>query len=106
VAAADGPRTAVLVVDGEVEVMVAELDGQRLDLAVVNALARLQLTARRHGFTVCLVDPSEELRGLLELVGLADVFGAGPLAVQPGREAEGGEQVGVEEVVVADDPVA
>jgi anti-anti-sigma regulatory factor len=106
VAAADGPRTAVLVVDGGVEVMVAELDERHLDLALVNALARLQLTARRHGFTVCLVEPSKELRGLLELVGLADVFGVGPLVVEPGREAEGGEEVGVEEVVVADDPVS
>ena len=66
------------------------------DLRVVDELARLQLAARHLGCSVRLQDPSPELSQLLHLVGLR---------VEMGGEAEGGEEVGVEEVVVPDDPV-
>ena len=68
----------------------------RLDLAVVDELARLQLTARRLGLSIRLRDACVELTELLDLVGLR---------VEVGGEPERREQVGVEEVVVADDPV-
>lgn len=67
------------------------------DLAVVDALARSQLAARRRGATIRLVEVSEELAELLDLCGLRR---------QVGGQAEGGEQVGVEEGVEPADPVA
>lgn len=70
------------------------------DLALVDALARVQLMARRRGCSI-QVRPCEELRDLLLFVGLADV-----LAVEPGRQAEEGVELGVEEVVQPDDPPA
>lgn len=71
----------------------------RVDLEAVDALARLQLEARRHGCTLWLRHACPDLIELLELAGLAAVL-------QVSREAEGLEQGGVEEVVVPDDPVA
>ena len=71
----------------------------RVDLSAVDAVARLQLEARRQGCTVWLRHACPDLVQLLQLVGLAGVL-------QVGREAEGLEQGGVEEVVVPDDPVA
>jgi hypothetical protein len=66
-------------------------------LCVVDQLARLQVSARRHGCSIRLRDVSPELVELLDLVGLR---------VEVGGEPEGGEEVlGVEEVVVPDDPV-
>jgi hypothetical protein len=77
----------------------------RADLAVVDQLARMHLVARRVGCSLRLCGVRPELSQLLELVGLAELeTGAG--LRQVGGEAEGGEQVGVEEVVVPDDPVA
>ena len=70
-----------------------------VDLSVVDELARLQLDARRHGCSIWLRRACPELVELLQLVGLADVL-------QVRGNAEGGEQAGVEEVVVPDDPVA
>lgn len=52
------------------------------DLATVDALARLQLAARRRGWSIALAGPGDELGRLQELiglVGLADVLdGPGP----------------------------
>ena len=72
----------------------------RPHLCLVDELARLQLAARRANHELALRDVSPELRELLELLGLT-----GALGVQPVGEPEGGEEVGVEEVVVPDDPV-
>ena len=44
------------------------------DLAVVDGLARLQLVARAGGATICLVNASAELRGLLGVLGLGDAL--------------------------------
>ena len=80
----------------------------RLDLGAVEELARLQLGARRLGLSVELRDVCPRLRELLELVGLAGAgAGAGGgLPLQPGGEAEGGEQLGVQEAVEpGDQPV-
>ncbi len=68
----------------------------RADLGVADRLARLQLAAGRVGLRVELRDAIVELLQLLDLVGLLEVLG----------QAEGGEEGGVEEVVMADDPVA
>ena len=44
------------------------------DAATVDALARLQLAARRFGCRVHLRDASAELRQLVEFMGLSDVL--------------------------------
>jgi len=44
------------------------------DIASVEALVRLQLAARRSGCTVALRRVPVELRGLLDLLGLEEVF--------------------------------
>ncbi len=64
---------------------------------MVDGLARLQLEARRLGGSIQLRDVCAHLRELLDLVGLR---------VEVGGEPESGEEVGVEEVVMPDDPVA
>jgi ABC-type transporter Mla MlaB component len=55
---------------------VALCDVSRLDpsAVTVDALARLQLAARRHGCEVRLRRPSNELRKLVDFMGLANVL--------------------------------
>ncbi len=76
--AGDGSRTVLVFLDGEVEVVVGPIVDVRPDLALVDALARLQLVARRLGCSIALRDPSTELCQLLELVGLTDLIAPRP----------------------------
>jgi hypothetical protein len=70
------------------------------DARTVDALARLQLTVRRHDMALRLRHASGELKELLEFMGLADV-----LCVEPGGQSEQREQrLGVEEERELDDP--
>jgi hypothetical protein len=69
-----------------------------VDLAAVDALARMHLAARRAGGTVCVDAMCEQLRELLELVGLGGEL--------EGKAEEGEEGPGVEEGVEPGDPVA
>ena len=70
------------------------------DVAAIDALARLQLTARRCGFVLHLRDAPPELQELLAFVGLDGV-----LAVEPGGQAEQREErVRVEEERELDEP--
>jgi hypothetical protein len=79
----------------------------RPGLAVVDRLTRLQLAARRVGWRVRLRDTSAELSALLDLLGLGEVLPVVTgLVLEASGEAEGPEQVGADEVVVPDDPVA
>ena len=66
------------------------------DLGVVNALAHLQLVARRLDAYLRVRTTGEDLASLLELTGLE---AAVPALSEPGGQAEAGEQRGVEEVV-------
>lgn len=67
-------------------------------LAAIDALARLQLTARRAGGRIRLRNPAPHLRELLDLVGL-------PMEIEMGRQAEQREPPGrVQEAVEARDP--
>jgi ABC-type transporter Mla MlaB component len=77
------------------------------DAVTVDALARLQLTARRLGRNVRLRNASRELRELLGFVGLSGVVPCDPaLPVDVERQAEQGEQVRrVEEEADPGDPV-
>jgi hypothetical protein len=90
-------HATAVIVRGDTEVATWPVVGPgRPDLATVEAVARLHLHARRLGCAVRLRDLCPELAALLELVGLGEVVG------QP----EDGEEPGVEEVVVGDDPIA
>jgi ABC-type transporter Mla MlaB component len=63
------------------------------DAGTVDALARLQLAARRLGYRLRLRRASAELQELLAFMGLQDA-----LRLEPGRQAEEREQgLGVEE---------
>jgi hypothetical protein len=118
----DRSRTVVLVLDGDVEVILWRMDRMPdPDLWVVDALARLQVAARQVGGSIRLRNPGERLCALLDFVGLSEVFpdvvidGAGApdpevppagqaLPLEAGGQPEGGEQLGVEEVVDRRDP--
>jgi hypothetical protein len=70
------------------------------DAMAIDALARLQINARRLGLELRLRDASSELLDLIAFVGLGDV-----LRVETGGETEEGEQrLGVEEEGELDDP--
>jgi hypothetical protein len=72
------------------------------DAVTVDALARLQLTARRLGMEMRLRHASSELQDLLAFVGLRTV-----LRVEAGGQAEQREQrLGVEEEREVDDSTA
>lgn len=76
------------------------------DLGAVNALARLQLTARRLGRRILLLHACGELQELLTLMGLRDVVPlcAGLLPLELRGEAEERKQArGVEEEADSDD---
>ena len=53
------------------------------DLAVVEALARFQLTARRAGYRMWLEDVSPALAELLDLAGLRQELARGPTQASP-----------------------
>ncbi|MFG2196288.1 STAS domain-containing protein [Streptomyces sp. NPDC048639] len=65
------------------------------DVLTLEALARLQLTARRMGRRIRLRHAGDELRCLLAASGLAEVLPVCPvLRVEPGRQAEQREEPG------------
>ena len=86
----------VLVRDGQELTSWPLLVRDPVDLGLVDEVAHLQLAAKRLGCAIELRDPCPELVALLDLVGLR---------VEVTRQAEDVEQVGVEEVVVPDDPI-
>ena len=51
-----------------------DVDGVQADAVTIDALARLQLAARRTGCHVRLRNASEELRELVAFMGLEDVL--------------------------------
>src|SRR5438309_148518 len=63
--------------------------------------AKLVVAARRLGFVLRITNVPAGLADLIDFVGLR-----GPLRVEVVREAEGGEEGGIDEVVVADNPLA
>lgn len=80
----------------------------RPDALTIHALARVQLTARRLGRRVRLLDPAPELRDLLCFAGLDEALPAARgLRVEPVREPEQREEPRrVEERVEPGDPAA
>ncbi|MGW0703090.1 STAS domain-containing protein [Streptomyces sp. NPDC002867] len=61
----------------------------RTSLAVVDALARLQLTARRHGARIRLRNAPPDLVALLDVVGLSGPAGLGESTVRAGSRRGG-----------------
>jgi STAS domain len=91
--------------DGRAVVLVCDVSpATRPDLTVLNALARLALTAKRCGRPVVLRRACPELRALLAQAGLTAIPG---IDLEPGREAEQREPpAGVEEERDPGDPIA
>ena len=69
--------------DARPSTIVCDVGALAPDAAAVDALARLQLTARRLGYEIRLRDASVDLQDLLDFVGLRDV-----LRVETGGQAE------------------
>jgi ABC-type transporter Mla MlaB component len=67
-------RVCALLERSGAEVAVCDVRGVVADAVTVDALARLQLGARRHGCQVRLRNASDELRALLAFMGLTDVL--------------------------------
>jgi gamma-glutamyl:cysteine ligase YbdK (ATP-grasp superfamily) len=63
------------------------------ELGIVDALARLQLAARRSGYEVAVTDAPRDLLELIELAGLSEALGVEPLRQPEQRE----QRLGVEE---------
>jgi hypothetical protein len=95
------PTTVLLVADDGTEVLVDRVDPRRPDLALVDFLAGMQLSARRRGWRLAVRDASRELEGLLDFVGLARELG-----LEARREPEPGEDLGIDEVAEPGDPPA
>lgn len=100
----DIPLTVTLVADGEPDVVVARMDARHADLALVDALMRWALVARRRRCELRLGDVPEDLRALLAFVGLSEALGLDGAAgvdglLEPRRQPERGEQLGEDEVV-------
>ena len=75
---------------------------ERPDAALVDAIARLELAARRAGGTVCIQNAPRGLRELIDFMGLGEV-----LRLEPRRQPEERKQrLGVEEGRELDDPAA
>ncbi len=101
------PYATVAMVHGRAVIHTWSVDGSGPpDLGVVDDLARVQLMARRFGYSIRLRDVSADLAALLDLFGLRHLFGGAPLRVEVSGKTEGGEEIRIEEVVETDDPVA
>ena len=67
-------RVCALLEQSRAEIALCDVSGVEPDAVTADALARLQLAARRHGCQVRLRNASPELLELLALMGLRDVL--------------------------------
>ena len=67
-------RVCGLLHENGADVAFCDVSGIEADAVIVDALARLQLAARRHGCQVRLRNASDELRELVTFMGLGDVL--------------------------------
>ena len=96
-------QATIVLARGDAEVATWSLEPSgRTGLELVDELARLQLAAQRIGCSIRLRDGWSALIELLDLVGLSELL-AGSVN-EAGGEPEGGEQLGVQEVVQPRDP--
>ena len=70
-------RVCTLLAASGAEVARCDVGGVEPDAVTVDALARLQLAARRHRCSVRLENASRELLDLVAFMGLADVLPGG-----------------------------
>jgi ABC-type transporter Mla MlaB component len=80
-------RVCALLAGAGAHVAVCDVEGVAADAVSVDALARLQLAARRHRCRIELRHASPELRDLIAFMGLDDVLAAerGGLRLERGR---------------------
>lgn len=69
-------RVCDLLTRSRADLAVVDVDGVEPDAVTVEALARLQLAARRHACQVRLRNASAELIDLRDFMGLTDVLAA------------------------------
>ena len=67
-------RVCALLERNDADAVVCDVHGVEPDAVTVDALARLQLAARRHGCRVRLRNASEEILELLAFMALRDVL--------------------------------
>ena len=67
-------RVCALLAENGPEVALCDVRGVDPDAVTVDALARLQLAARRYGCQVRLCNASDELRELVAFMGLREVL--------------------------------
>lgn len=67
-------RVCTLLEQSRAGVALCDVSGADVDAVTVDALARLQLAAQRHGCQVRLRDASDELLDLVAFMGLRDVL--------------------------------
>jgi anti-anti-sigma factor len=98
-------RVRALLEESRADVLLCDVSAiAAADAVALDALARLQLTARRLGSRVRLCGPSDELRDLIVFTGLADACG---LRLDLERQVEQREdRLGVEEERELTDPPA
>lgn len=72
-------RVCALLARSEAPLALCDVAGVQADAVAADALARLQLAAKRRGCRVRLTGCSPELRTLIEFLGLADVLPEEPL---------------------------
>ena len=80
-------------------IVVVDVGDTAVDLALIDGLARLQLLAGRLGWSVRIRNPHDDLGELLDLVGLSGVVAIEPSELDARRQTEGGEELGIQEVV-------
>jgi ABC-type transporter Mla MlaB component len=100
-------RVRALLESNDADLLVCDVRSiLRPDASTIEALARLQLTARRLGRKVTLRDAGEALQELLALMGLTDVVPVfAGLPVDAKRQSEDREQVrGIQEEADPGDP--
>ena len=72
----DFPRAVMVLVVGDHELPLAVVDaGAQCDLALVDEILRVQLVVARRGWSIRLTQIDDELRELIELVGLGEHLG-------------------------------
>ena len=67
-------RVCALLAESDANAALCEVGGVNVDAVTVDALARLQLGARRHGCVVRLQNASPELMELVAFMGLENVL--------------------------------
>ena len=71
-------RVCNLLASSDADVAICDVNEVQVDAVTIDALARLQLAARRHGCRICVCgSASPELLALVEFLGLTDVLPCG-----------------------------